>query len=96
MKVDGTDLKRADERARPSRRSRLVARRDEDRLHEPRDRNFEIYVMNADGTSQARRTNNSAIDIEPEWSPDGTKLSFTSTRTGAGDIYVVDATGSTP
>ena len=43
-----------------------------------RDGNFEIYVMNADGTGQTRLTNNAAADDEPAWSPDGSKIAFTS------------------
>jgi len=32
-----------------------------------RDRNFQIYVMNADGSNQTRLTNNPAYDGEPSW-----------------------------
>ena len=34
-----------------------------------RDGNFEIYVMNADGTGVQNLTNNSADDVGPVWSP---------------------------
>lgn len=34
-----------------------------------RDGNYEIYVMNADGTGQTRLTNNVALDAVPAWSP---------------------------
>ena len=34
-----------------------------------RDGNFEIYVMNADGSNQTNLTNNPARDGEPSWSP---------------------------
>ena len=34
-----------------------------------RDENFEIYVMNADGSEQKRLTNNPANDMNPCWSP---------------------------
>lgn len=42
-----------------------------------RDGNDEIYVMNADGSGQARLTDNSAVDISPTWSPDGAQNAFT-------------------
>jgi len=34
-----------------------------------RDGNFEVYVMNADGTAQTRLTSNPAVDIGADWSP---------------------------
>ncbi|MGB0092498.1 MAG: hypothetical protein WBP81_08190 [Solirubrobacteraceae bacterium] len=42
--------------------------------------NEEIYVMNADGSRQTRLTNDPAEDSEPAWSPDGTRIAFTSNR----------------
>ena len=33
------------------------------------DGNFDIYVMDADGSNQTRLTNNSAEDDRPFWSP---------------------------
>ena len=55
-----------------------------------RDGNYEIYVMNPDGGGATRLTNNANVDREPAWSPDGTRIAFTSDRGGAGtDIYVV-------
>src|SRR5207302_2193555 len=47
-----------------------------------RDGNFEIYVMDADGSNQTRLTNNPAHDGEPAWSPDGAKIVFVSQRDG--------------
>jgi Tol biopolymer transport system component len=38
-------------------------------FHSDRDGNFEIYVMNADGSEQTRLTNNPADDIGPAWRP---------------------------
>jgi Tol biopolymer transport system component len=38
--------------------------------------NYEIYVMNADGSNPTRLTSNSAHDHSPTWSPDGTKIAF--------------------
>ena len=40
-------------------------------------RDFEICVMNADGTNQTALTNNSIHDARPSWSPDGTQIVFT-------------------
>ena len=59
-----------------------------------RDGNFEIYVMDADGSNQTRLTNNSDVDKHPKWSPDGSRIAFESVRDGNPEIYVMDADGS--
>ncbi|MBV9927212.1 MAG: PD40 domain-containing protein [Acidobacteria bacterium] len=59
-----------------------------------RDGNFEIYVMNSDGTGQTRLTNNSAADTNPYWSPDGGRIAFTSDRSGNANIYSMLPDGS--
>jgi Tol biopolymer transport system component len=58
------------------------------------DGNFEIYVMNSDGSGQTRLTSNNARDKHPRWSPDGTKIAFSSDRDGNYEIYVMNADGS--
>ena len=50
--------------------------------------------MNANGTSQTRLTNNSAHDNTPNWSADGAKIVFSSTRNGNLELYVMNANGS--
>ena len=56
--------------------------------------NWDIYVMNTDGSNVQRLTNHPDYDSEPSWSPDGTKIAFTSDRDGSNDIYVMNADGS--
>src|SRR5438094_10080697 len=42
-----------------------------------KDGDYEIYVMNADGTNQIRLTNNHpGYDVWPSWSPDGAKIAY--------------------
>jgi TolB protein len=47
--------------------------------------------MNADGSGVTPLTNQEST--EPTWSPDGTRIAFTSTRDGNTDIWVVSAGG---
>lgn len=54
-----------------------------------RNGNFEIYVMNTDGTGITNLTNNPARDEQPAWSPDGMSIVFTSDRDGFPDIYIM-------
>jgi TolB protein len=59
-----------------------------------RDGNYEIYVMNADGTDQRRLTYNPYEDRDPVWSPDGSQIAFSTYYVGHTDIYIVNADGS--
>jgi len=49
-----------------------------------RDGNWEVYVMNIDGSDIKRLTNNGATDGLPIWSPDGQTIAFASDRKGFG------------
>jgi Tol biopolymer transport system component len=59
-----------------------------------RDGNYEIYSMNADGSSPTRLTNNTAWDNQPNWSPDRSKIAFATDRDGNLEIYSMNANGS--
>lgn len=58
-----------------------------------RDGNYEIYVMEPDGSAQTNLTNNTAGDFKPAWSQDGSKIVFQSNRSGNLSIYVMNADG---
>jgi hypothetical protein len=57
-----------------------------------RDSNPEIYVKDDNGIR--RLTNDTASEGHPTWSRDGSKIAFTSSRSGADQIYVMNADGS--
>ena len=56
--------------------------------------NREIMVMNADGSHKINVSRSSATDYFPQWSPDGAKILFFSTRGSKNGLYVVNADGS--
>ena len=54
----------------------------------------EIYVMNADGSGRRRLTNNDTFDNDPDWSPDGKRIAFSSLREGRLGVFVMNADGT--
>jgi Tol biopolymer transport system component len=60
-----------------------------------RDGNYEIYLMNADGSRAERLTTDPADDFSPAWSPDATVVAFDRDTDGNNfEIYLVNADGS--
>jgi len=71
------------------------------------DEDFEIYSMNPDGSGQTFLTNNGPLldpadpdsfidEFDPVVSPDAQKIAFESTRTGAQELYTMNADGTGP
>ncbi|MDQ3895744.1 MAG: hypothetical protein M3326_00605 [Actinomycetota bacterium] len=58
--------------------------------------NNEIFTMNPDGSALVNVTRDPANDVFPAWSPDGSRITFSSDRARQGDldIYVVNADGT--
>lgn len=58
----------------------------------------ELFVMNADGSDQRQVTALGGANFGPSWSPDGTKIifstNFVAPRSGNFDLYLVDASAS--
>ena len=64
-----------------------------------RDGNYEVYVMNPDGSEQVNLTQHRANDVGAVWSPTGEQILFVSDRGGNPDVcdrdlYLMDPDGS--
>ena len=62
-----------------------------------RNNNNDIFSINSDGSDEIRLTDNPRGDANPNWSPDGTKIVFDSTRGSTvflPDIWVMNADGT--
>lgn len=56
---------------------------------------FEIFTRSADGCVETRLTNNPGLESSgPSWSPDGSKIAYSSRVDGNAEIYVMNADGS--
>jgi TolB protein len=59
-----------------------------------RDGNWEVYIMNIDGSGVKRLTNDGDHDGLPTWSPDGKTIAFVSNRSGTWAIWAMNPDGS--
>ena len=57
-------------------------------------RYWQVVVVGVDGTGVTKLSGDRVDDRQPAWSPDGTKIAFTSYRGGHWGIYVMDADGN--
>jgi TolB protein len=56
--------------------------------------NYEIYIMNVDGSDLTNLTNSPGDDGNSSFSPDGSKIVFMSERDGNYEIYIMNIDGS--
>ena len=62
-----------------------------------RDGNYDIYVMETDGTYLYRLTDHPSADRGAAWAPDGRHIAFHSDRDdGDWDLYVMEVDGTNP
>lgn len=55
--------------------------------------NSDVWVVPASGGEPRRLTSSPGTDNNPRWSPDGKKIAFVSTRSGAPQIWTIDPAG---
>ena len=56
----------------------------------------DIWTVPASGGPPVQFTDDPAADIHPAWSPDGTRLAFSSERSGAARIWVAPVAEGRP
>ena len=90
MRADGSEVKRLTNRPGPD-GTRLIFASNQ---HDPKGRNFDIYLVGVDGSGLQRVTFNDTFDGFPMFSPDGTRLVFASNRNakveGETNVFVAE------
>jgi Tol biopolymer transport system component len=65
-----------------------------DRASQSENPNWDIYVVNADGTGELDLTNRLGGEVSAAWSPDGSKIAFIGYTDSGTQIWVMNADGS--
>jgi Tol biopolymer transport system component len=65
-------------------------------FHSERSGDFDIWTMSADGSDLRQLTDDPGLDVEPAWSPDGSKIVFATSRDDPENLslYVMNADGT--
>ena len=56
----------------------------------------DLYLLPVDGGVARRITSGAAFDVQPRFSPDGSRIAFTSDRGGGDNIWMIGRDGSSP
>jgi len=55
---------------------------------------LDLYVINVNGTGETRLTTDTTNEAQPAWSPDSTRIAFTTDRDGNNEVYLMNADGT--
>ncbi|UCE20835.1 MAG: PD40 domain-containing protein, partial [Candidatus Aminicenantes bacterium] len=55
--------------------------------------NYNLWLISPDGTKRIQLTNSDKNDRNPLWSPDGSKIAFSSNRSGKSQVHVIALSG---
>jgi TolB protein len=55
---------------------------------------YDIFIINADGTGSSRLTSDPAYEVGPQWSPNGTRILYYSDKGHTNNAWVMKADGS--
>ena len=58
--------------------------------------NWDIFLVQPDGSKLTQLTHSETLDGHPDFSPDGSQITFRSRRDGSSDIFIMGADGSSP
>src|SRR5438046_3161692 len=63
-------------------------------FHSTRDGDFQIYVMNPDGSGVARGTDGTGGSVDPILSPDGKRIAYANFHSGRSEVFVINVVGT--
>ena len=63
-------------------------------IYDPSTKTRDIWILDLNRGSRTRFTFDPADDLDPVWSPDGSRVAWTSDRKGVRDLYVKSASGA--
>jgi TolB protein len=58
--------------------------------------NWDLFLIQPNGSGLTQLTDNPTVDADPDWSPDGRLIAFRSRRDGSSDIFIMGSDGSAP
>jgi hypothetical protein len=65
-------------------------------FHSNQDGDWDLYIVDIDGSGLTQLTNEPDVDAYADWSPDGSRIAFHSNRGGTWQVWAMNADGSDP